>query len=45
MQELGDMVQYLETKTKVGQVVELTIVRDESELTVQAELGEQPRQG
>jgi len=44
IQEIGDLVKYLETKTKVGQLVELTIVRDGREQTIQAELGEQPRE-
>jgi len=38
-----DMVKYLETKTKVGQTVSLTILRDGKELNIQAQLGEQPR--
>jgi S1-C subfamily serine protease len=40
---MEDMVKYLETKTKVGQAVSLTIMRDGKEQTVQATLGEQPR--
>lgn len=40
---MEDMVKYLETKAKVGQVVNLTITRDSTEQTVQATLGEQPR--
>jgi S1-C subfamily serine protease len=38
-----DMVKYLETKTKVGQTVSLTILRDGKELNIQAQLSEQPR--
>ena len=34
---------YLETETRVGDVVEVTIVRDEEELSVQATLTERPR--
>ncbi len=40
---MEDMVKYLETKTRIGQVVNLTILRDGKEQTVQATLGEQPR--
>jgi len=41
---MEDLVKYLETKTKVGQVVTLTIIRDGKEQNIQAELGEQPRE-
>jgi S1-C subfamily serine protease len=40
---MEDLVKYLETKAQVGQVVNLTIVRDGQEQSVQATLGEQPR--
>jgi 2-alkenal reductase len=43
IRETGDLVQYLETKTEVGQLVTLTIVRNGQEQTVQAQLGEEPR--
>jgi S1-C subfamily serine protease len=43
VREVGDLFQYLETKTQVGQWVTLTVVRDGQEQTVRAELGEQPR--
>ncbi|MBM4464823.1 MAG: trypsin-like serine protease [Chloroflexi bacterium] len=33
---------YLETETRVGQVVELTVVRDGREMTIEVELGEVP---
>jgi S1-C subfamily serine protease len=40
---MEDIVRYLETKTEVGQLVELTIMRDGREQVVQVRLGEQPR--
>jgi S1-C subfamily serine protease len=40
IRETGDLMQYLETKTEVGQVVSVTFVRDGKEQTVQAKLGE-----
>jgi S1-C subfamily serine protease len=40
---MEDVVKYLETKTKVGQVVSVSIIRDGKEQTVQVTLGEQPR--
>jgi putative serine protease PepD len=40
---MEDIVRYLETKTQVGQLVELTIMRDGQEQLVQVLLGEQPR--
>nr|MBC7245966.1 trypsin-like peptidase domain-containing protein [Chloroflexota bacterium] len=43
IKEIGDLIKYLETETEVGQQVELTIIRDSREMTVQAILGEQPR--
>ena len=42
IREMEDLVKYLETETVVGQSVNLTIVRDGQEQTVQVELGEQP---
>jgi len=42
IREMEDLVKYLETETVVGQSVNLTIVRDGQEQTVQLELGEQP---
>lgn len=44
IKEIGDLIKYLETETEVGQRVTLTIMRDGREMTVQAILGEQPRQ-
>jgi S1-C subfamily serine protease len=43
LRDMGDLVQYLETETRVGQRVELTVVRDGQERTVAVTLGEQPR--
>jgi len=43
IREMEDMIKYLETKTQVGQLVDLTIVRDGKERTIQVKLGEQPR--
>jgi S1-C subfamily serine protease len=40
IRETGDLMQYLETKTEIGQVVSVTFVRDGKEQTVQATLGE-----
>jgi len=40
IRETGDLMQYLETKAEIGQVVKLTIVRDGKEQTAQATLGE-----
>ena len=40
IRETGDLIEYLETKTEIGQVVTLTYVRDGKEQTVQATLGE-----
>lgn len=37
-----DLTVYLETETQVGQVVELTIIRDGREMTIEVELGEVP---
>jgi S1-C subfamily serine protease len=45
IQAVGDLFRYLETKTQVGQVVDLTIARDGEEQIVRVELGEQPREG
>lgn len=43
MRGMEDLVRYLETKTQVGQLVELTIMRDGREQLIQVLLGEQPR--
>lgn len=43
LRDMGDLVQYLETRTEVGQRVELTVVRDGEERIVAVTLGEQPR--
>ena len=43
VREMEDMVKYLETETEVGQLVNVTVLRDGQERTVQVELGEQPR--
>jgi S1-C subfamily serine protease len=43
LRDMGDLVQYLETKTVVGQLVELAIVRNGQEQLVQLRLGEQPQ--
>jgi S1-C subfamily serine protease len=40
---MEDLVRHLETKTEVGQLVELTIMREGREQMVQVRLGEQPR--
>jgi S1-C subfamily serine protease len=40
IRETGDLMQYLETRTEIGQVVTLSIVRDGQEQTLQATLGE-----
>jgi len=43
--EVGNMQEltvYLETKTQVGEVVELTIIRDGQRMTIKAELGARP---
>lgn len=43
--ELGSMeelIVYLETKTEVGDVVELTVIRDSQRMTIEAELGARP---
>jgi putative serine protease PepD len=40
---MEDLVKHLETKTAVGQTVELTIIRDGREEVVRVVLGEQPR--
>lgn len=45
IQAVGDLFRYLETRTRVGQEVDLTIIRDGEEQTVPVELGEQPREG
>jgi S1-C subfamily serine protease len=37
-----DLTVYMETETQVGQVVELTILRGDQELTIKAELAEVP---
>ncbi len=41
--EMSVLVKYLETKTVVGQIVNLTIVRDGREQVIRSTLGEQPR--
>jgi S1-C subfamily serine protease len=38
-----DLTVYLETKTKVGDTVEMTIIRDGQQQTIPVTLGEQPR--
>ncbi len=43
LRDMGDLVQYLETRTEVGQRVELAVVRDGHERIVAVTLGEQPR--
>jgi S1-C subfamily serine protease len=43
IREMGDLVKYLETKTEVGQLVDLTILRNGNEQSIQVNLGEQPR--
>ncbi len=40
---MEDLVKHLETKTTVGQTVELTIIRDGREEVIRVTLGEQPR--
>ena len=42
LRDMGDLVQYLETRAEVGQRVELTMVRDGEELVLAVMLGEQP---
>ncbi len=42
IREIEDLTKYLETKTAVGRLVDLTIVRDGKEQTIEVELGEQP---
>ncbi len=39
-----DLTTYLDTETQVGDTVELTLVRDGSEIKIQVELGEFPQQ-
>ena len=43
LRDMGDLVQYLETRTEVGQRVELTVVRSGEERIIAVTLGEQPR--
>ncbi len=43
IQEMGDLTKYLETKTEVGQLVDVTVVRDASEQTMQVQLGQEPQ--
>ena len=43
IRSMEDLVKYLETRTAVGQTVELTIIRDGREEVVRVTLGEQPR--
>jgi len=43
LRDMGDLVQYLETRTEVGEQVELTVVRDGEERIFTVTLGEQPR--
>jgi S1-C subfamily serine protease len=43
LRDMGDLVQYLETRSQVGQPVELTVVRDGEERIFAVTLGEQPR--
>jgi S1-C subfamily serine protease len=42
LRDMGDLVQYLETRTEVGEQVELTVVRDGEERIFTVTLGEQP---
>jgi S1-C subfamily serine protease len=44
LQTSRDLTMYLDTQTEVGQAVELTIVRDGQEMTIEATLGERPQQ-
>ena len=41
--EMEDLVKYLETKTVVGQTVNLTIMRNGKEQNIEVKLGERPR--
>ncbi len=43
IQEMADLTKYLETKTEVGQLVDVTVARDGSEQTLQVQLGQEPR--
>lgn len=42
VEDMESLMVYLETKTSVGQVVELTIIRDGMERRIEVELGERP---
>jgi len=42
VKSMEELTVYLETKTKVGQVVELTVLRDGQRMTIEVELGERP---
>ena len=42
IREMEDLVKYLETHTAAGQLVDVTVMRESSELTIQVELGERP---
>ena len=42
VKSMEELTVYLETKTKVGQVVELTVLRDGQRMTVKVKLGERP---
>jgi S1-C subfamily serine protease len=44
LQTSRDLTMYLDTQTEVGQTVELTIVRDDQTLTIEATLSERPQQ-
>jgi S1-C subfamily serine protease len=41
VQEMGDLTKYLETRTQVGQLVDVTVVRDGSEQTIQVQVGQE----
>ncbi len=43
IQEMSDLTKYLETKTEVGQLVDVTVVRDGSEQTIQVQVGQEPQ--
>lgn len=42
IKDMDQMIQYLETKTRVGQVVKVTVLRDGQKLDISVELGELP---
>ncbi len=43
IQEMSDLTKYLETKTEVGQLVDVAVVRDGSEQTIQVQVGQEPQ--